>query len=351
MYGRKQTLYDVLGLARDAKQTDIVRCYRKLMAEMQSEAAAPNPRRAALLSEAYEVLTDPQRRAAYDESLQGPSFLGVPGGDKPKRKWGLLVTGIALALGALYYFTIGSAPQPRHVAHALSVQEVHTAASVSVGRVNRVEMSGARSNLGTAVAIEEGVMMAPCTGIDPGAQILVRIPPRDLPAQLRKVDEKIGLCRLAVSGAGSWPLPMTALVPNVGDAIYAANLNPLGEVVISPGVVKKVVRSSNGIVTIESTARAGPPVDGSPLLDAEGRIVAIALGGEHMTLPREWIVDVPIRERPPPEEPAPREIPRDAPPAVTAEEKARQRLERMPPERREAIEKAFRPPPSVPDDL
>ena len=42
---------------------------------------------------------------------------------------------------------------PRHAGHALSVQEVHTAASVSVGRVNRVEMSGARSNLGTAVAV------------------------------------------------------------------------------------------------------------------------------------------------------------------------------------------------------
>jgi hypothetical protein len=351
MHGHKQTLYDVLGLSRDAKQTDIVRSYRKLTAEMQSEAAAPNPRRAALLSEAYEVLTDPQRRAAYDESLKGPSFLGVPGGDKPKRKWGMLVAGIALALGALYYFTLGNAPEPRHVAHALSPKEVHTAASVSVGRVNRVEMSGARSNLGTAVAIEEGVMMAPCQGIDPGAQILVRIPPRDLPAQLRKVDEKTGLCRLAVSGGGSWPLPMTALVPRVGDAIYAANLNALGEVVVSPGVVKKVARGTDGTMIIDSTARAGPPVDGSPLLDAEGRIVAIALRGEHTTLPREWIVDEPIRRRPPPEEAAPSEIPADTAPAATADEKARQRLERMPPERREAIEKAFRPPPSVPDDL
>jgi hypothetical protein len=351
MYGRKQTLYDILELPRDARQTDIVRCYRKLMAEMQKETSAPNPRRAQLIGEAYEVLSDPQRRAAYDESLKGPSFLGVAGGDKPKRKWGLLVMGIAAALGALYYFTLGNAPKPRQVAHLMSPKEVHTAASVSVGRVNRVEMSGARSNLGTAVAIEEGVMMAPCRGIDPGVQILVRIPPRDLPAQLRKVDEKVGLCRLAVSGGGSWPLPMTALVPNVGDAIFAANLNALGEVVVSPGVVKKVVRGADGTMVIDSTARAGPPVDGSPLLDAEGRIVAIALGGQHTTLPREWIVDEPIRRRPPPEEAAPREAPQGEPQAATAEEKARARLERMPPERREAIEKAFRPPPSVPDDL
>lgn len=350
MYGGKQTLYDILGLERDAGPGDIVRCYRRLSAEMQREAAAPNPRRASLIREAYEVLSDPQRRAAYDKSLKGPSFLGVAGGEKPKRKWGMLVAGIALALGALYYFMIGSAPQPQHAGPALSLQELHTAASVSIGRVNRVEMSGARSILGAAVAVEEGVMMAPCEGIGPGAQILVRIPPRDLPAQLRKIDEKLGLCRLAVSGGASWPLPMTGRVPNVGDAIYAANLNALGEVVVSPGVVKKVVRGANGTV-IDSTARAGPPVDGSPLLDAEGRIVAIALAGEHTTLPPEWIVDVPVRKRPPPEEPAPREIPGDSPPAATAEEKARQRLERMPPEKREALQKAFRPPPSVPDDL
>jgi len=261
MYGRKQTLYDILELPRDARQTDIVRCYRRLMAEMQKETTAPNPRRAQLIGEAYEVLSDPQRRAAYDESLKGPSFLGVAGGDKPKRRWGMLVAGIALALGALYYFTLGNTPQPQRVAHYLSPKEVHTAASVSVGRVNRVEMSGARSNLGTAVVIEEGVMMAPCRGIDPGVQILVRIPPRDLPAQLRRMDERSGLCRLAVSGGGSWPLPMTALVPNVGDAIYAANLNALGEVVVSPGVVKKVVRAANG-TSIEIVHT-----------DAEGRMV------------------------------------------------------------------------------
>jgi len=55
--------------------------------------------------------------------------------------------------------------------------------------------------------------------------------------------------------------------------------------------------------------------------------------------------------RPPPEETAPSEIPGDAPPAATVEEKAGERPEGVPPEKREALQKAFRPPPSVPDDL
>jgi hypothetical protein len=343
MNGRKQNLYDLLGVARDAKQIDIVRSYRKLEAEMRSEAAAPNPRRAALIHGAYEVLSDPQRREAYDESLRGPSFLGVPGGERPKRKWGLLVAGIALVLGALYYFTIGSAPEPPRAGAGLSPQEVHTAAAVSVGRVDRIEISGARSRLGTAVAVEEGVMMAPCAGIGPGIQIVVRIPPRDIPAQLRQADEALGLCKLQVSGGASWPLPMTGLVPGVGDTVYAANLDALGNVVISPGEVKKITRGAHGHL-IDSTARAGPPIDGSPLLDVEGRIVAVALEGQHNTLPAAWIVDVPRRPRPeprPPEEAAPE----------TPEAAGARRLESVSPDRRERLEKAFRPPPSVPDDL
>lgn len=299
MYGGKQTLYDILELPRTAPQSDIESCYRRLAAEMLKETTAPNPRRAQLIREAYEVLSDPPRRAAYDESLKGPRFLGVDGADSPKRKWGVLGAGMAMAVAALYYLAGGSAPQPQQAGAALSLQEVQAAASVSIGRVNRVEMSGARSSLGTAVAVEEGVMMAPCEGIGPGAQILVRIPPRDIPAQVRKIDEKLGLCRLAVSGGGSWPLPMAGRVPDVGDAIFAANLNALGEVVVSPGTVKRVVRGAAGTV-IDSTARSAALVDGSPLLDAEGRIVAIALAGEHTMLPPEWIVDAPIRKRPPP---------------------------------------------------
>jgi DnaJ-like protein/trypsin-like peptidase len=347
MYGRKQTLYDVLGVTRDARPDEIVRSYRRLAAEMKRDTTAPDPRRAEWIHEAYEVLSDPYRRAAYDETLKGPRFLGVAAGDKPRRKWGLLAGGITLALGALYYYFIGSAPEARRQAPGLSLQEVQTAASVSVGRVNRVEMSGARSNLGTAVAIEEGVMMAPCQGIGPGVQVIVRIPPRDIPAQLRHVDDAMGLCKLGVSGGGSWPLPTTALAPRVGDRIYAANLNALGEVVVSPGEVKKVVRGSRGRV-IETTARAGRPVDGSPLLDVEGRIVAIALDGEHTMLPPAWVVDAPIRKRPS-EAPAPREVPAQEP-AAPGDANAK-RLENVPLEKRERLEKAFRPPPSVPSDL
>jgi hypothetical protein len=344
MNGRKSTLYDVLGLTRDAKQSDIIRVYRRLSAEMQREAAAPNPRRAALIHEAYEVLSDPARREAYDKSLRSVKFTGVRGTTPGNGKWVALGVLAVIALGAGYYFGfVRTADKPAHVA-AMSLPELQAAASVSVGRVNRVEMSGARATLAAAVAVEEGVMMAPCEGIDPAAQIVVRIPPRDIPAQLKHADAAAGLCKLAVSGGGSWPLRMTSAVPRAGDKVYAANLNALGEVVVTAGEVRKIGRGPRGEV-IESTARAGVPVDGTPLLDQQGRVVAIAMGGQHTVLPRAWIVvDVPMAKRPPParEEAAP-------PPAAAPE--ASPEAEKVSPERRERLEKAFRPPPTVPGDL
>ena len=342
MSSRKSTLYDVLGLAPDAKQSDIVRVHRRLTGEMQHEAAAPNPRRAALIHEAYEVLSDPDRRALYDKSLRSVKFTGVRGTSPGNGKWVALGSLAVIALGAVYYFTVlRTADKPRHVA-AMTLQEVQAAAAVSVGRVNRVEMSGSRAVLAAAVAVENGVMMAPCEGIDPAAQIVVRIPPRDIPAQLKHADATAGLCKLAVSGGGSWPLAMTTAMPRPGDRVYAANLNPLGEVVVSQGEVRTIGRGPKGEV-IESTARAGVPVDGTPLLDQQGRVVAIARGGVHTVLPRAWIVaDVPMAKRPPPaaEEVAPA-VP--APAAPDTAEKASSRSERM--------EKAFAPPPTVPNDL
>ncbi len=342
MYGEKQTLYDVLRLPRDASRGDVVRTYRKLSAEMEKESSAPNPRRATLVREAYEVLSDPQKREAYDKSLRDPKFLGASDAAPSRSRWILLAAAIAVGLAAAWYFVLGRESGEPVRGAGKSLQEVQTAVSVAVGRVSRIEMSGARSALGTAVAVEEGVMLAPCQGIAPGVQVVVRIPPRDIPAQLRTADEASGLCKLSMSGGASWPLPMTGLAPNVGDRIYAVNLNAQGEAVVSAGEVRKVTPGAIGRI-IESTARAGTPIDGAPLLDSDGRVVAIALKGQHTTLPATWIVDVPIVRSAPPAAPPEREAP-------AAEDAPRQAPEASA-DRRERLEKAFAPPPSVPKDL
>jgi molecular chaperone DnaJ len=60
--------YDLLGVARDASETDIKKAYRKLAMEFHPDRN-PAPEAEARfkeITEAYEILRDPQKRAAYD---------------------------------------------------------------------------------------------------------------------------------------------------------------------------------------------------------------------------------------------------------------------------------------------
>ena len=61
--------YAVMGVARDATQDEIKRAYRKLARKFHPDVskAADAEARFKELGEAYEVLKDPEKRAAYDQ--------------------------------------------------------------------------------------------------------------------------------------------------------------------------------------------------------------------------------------------------------------------------------------------
>ena len=60
--------YQIMGLARDASQADIKRAYRQLARKYHPDVSKePNAEeRFKEMQEAYEVLKDPEKRAAYD---------------------------------------------------------------------------------------------------------------------------------------------------------------------------------------------------------------------------------------------------------------------------------------------
>lgn len=68
----KQTLYDILGVARDASFEDIEVAYAKRFEVLKTETSWDS-NRLVMLNEAREVLSDASRRAAYDASLDAPS--------------------------------------------------------------------------------------------------------------------------------------------------------------------------------------------------------------------------------------------------------------------------------------
>jgi molecular chaperone DnaJ len=66
----KRDYYDVLGVNRDAPEEEIKRAYRKLAMKWHPDRNPDNPKaeeRFKEAKEAYEVLTDAQKRAAYDQ--------------------------------------------------------------------------------------------------------------------------------------------------------------------------------------------------------------------------------------------------------------------------------------------
>jgi curved DNA-binding protein len=61
--------YTIMGLARDASQDDVKRAYRKLARKYHPDVSKEKDAEAKFkeLGEAYEVLKDPEKRAAYDQ--------------------------------------------------------------------------------------------------------------------------------------------------------------------------------------------------------------------------------------------------------------------------------------------
>jgi len=80
--------YKILGLSRDASQDDIKRAYRKLARKYHPDVSSEDDaeERFKEVSEAYEVLKDPEKRAAYDQLgsqwRQGQDFQPPPGWDQ-----------------------------------------------------------------------------------------------------------------------------------------------------------------------------------------------------------------------------------------------------------------------------
>ena len=64
----KKTLYQILGVGRDATPTDIGLAHEMRMSDLQNRTP-PDPSTLALVQQAFEILSNPKRRAAYDSQL------------------------------------------------------------------------------------------------------------------------------------------------------------------------------------------------------------------------------------------------------------------------------------------
>lgn len=82
----KKDLYEVLGVNRDASDEEIKKAYKKLAMKHHPDRNPDNPKAETMFKEAkeaYEILSEPEKRAAYDRFGHAgvdPSMGGGPGG-------------------------------------------------------------------------------------------------------------------------------------------------------------------------------------------------------------------------------------------------------------------------------
>jgi len=261
--------YRILGVTRNAKPEEIRRAFERLRAAMREEATPPDPRRVVLLQDAYDTLSDEARRAAYDEALRE----GAPRAANRRGMWIAIAVGIAVALG------LAALPFRRSDdgAPARSETEILSAASVAVGRVHAIDISGRATPLGLSFAVGHGRLLMACAPIPPNSEIVVRIGTRDVPARIAAASRGDGYCALDAPAAGSWPLAIAPSLPQEDAPVYATRVSATGEVTLARGNVHRIERRGAGAV-LELSGDAAGEERGGPLLDAHGRVVAIASG-------------------------------------------------------------------------
>jgi curved DNA-binding protein CbpA len=69
--------YAVLGLAPEATRSDIASAYRRLVRALHPDTCRSDPDRLGAVLDAYRLLRDPGRRAAYDRQRR-PAYSTIP---------------------------------------------------------------------------------------------------------------------------------------------------------------------------------------------------------------------------------------------------------------------------------
>ena len=326
----KKTLYDILGVPRDANAIDIGLAHQRRAAEFQ-RAVPQDPSAEALLHEAFEVLNDPTRRAAYDASLltaeeraaaaqQSEPDLMIEDEPAPGRRipWPAIAAGAVVVLAVLYFAlrperlpdpdakagpeVAAPKPVPPPPPKALAAADILKQASSASGKLVSVEMSGRSTPLGIAVAIEPNAMITTCHGIQAGRKLVIVVGAETFAADLAITDETLDLCRLSVAGMDARPFAIATDEPRAGAKIIAVGMNAKGELAATEGTIKQLVTSPNGKV-LELSVPIAATASGGGVFDEYGKLVGIATTPHtygvnlNVALPASWIAQIRSRGR------------------------------------------------------
>jgi len=324
----KKSLYEILGVPRDAMDLDIGLAHANRLKELQ-RASPPDPGALVLLHQAFEVLSDPKKRAAYDASLitaaekaaaaeQAASpDLVLEAGDEPAasaKKWIGPAVGVAVALVLIAFFMMRGhdAPPPAPVVQAppppppppppkpLTAAQATPLAMKAAGRVMSYTMSGNAVPVGLALSVEPGAMVTTCHGVPAGSQVVVKMGTESHSATLDVTDEVLDLCRFLVAGLAPAPLAIATDEPKAGDPVFVVVATDKGGLTLVESSVKGLHATPNGKL-IELSTPVTAANSGGAVLDAFGHLVGIATAphkygaGLNVAMPASWLAQMRTR--------------------------------------------------------
>ncbi|MFZ6874427.1 trypsin-like peptidase domain-containing protein [Undibacterium sp. Di27W] len=355
----KQTLYDILSVQADATAEQIHVAYQDAMVRLES-VELHDPNKKVLVREAYELLSNPQKRASYDahlarrESVQAQTTSdqtkrpAAPA--KPRNVFGpVILLALLLAAAGLWWSmkqkmernkqaeipvysevtpaapaklppaplantpapvtapaTAAPIPTPEPVTSnaetGKSAEEIYALRSPSIALISVYGPTGAQVAMGSGVVIAPEVVITNCHVTRPGVQYKAKIGKEVLAATVTMADEEFDLCRLSVPGSTAPAVSLGSTDSlRIGQKVFAIGAPQGLDLTISDGIVSALRPLSTGKV-IQTTAPISPGSSGGGLFDAAGRLVGIMtfqhkLGQNlNFAVPADWITSMTSRK-------------------------------------------------------
>jgi serine protease Do len=329
----KKTLYQVLGVEPAASAGDIAAAHQRAMQQFDSQAHDRNEW--IIVREAFAVLGNPARRAAYDQSLAAPvpaAVLATPQALDLEDAvsglpWKKIVIG-GLCVAAVLGFVRMRAPKVAPPAKALAIQEkqvdiafedktaaaapaagdttlsgeaLYARLSPSVASIAVLAADGRPIAGGSGVAIGPDAMITNCHVAKAGARLQVKINKGMYEATIATADEEHDLCLLQVPGMAARAVEIgSSSQLKTGQKVLALG-SPRGlDLTISDGIVSSL-RVVDGGTIIQTTAPVSPGSSGGGLFDTAGRLVGIItfqrVDGQNLNFaaPSDWIATMKTR--------------------------------------------------------
>lgn len=347
----KKTLYQILGVEPRASEEEIAAAYTERLAKVEAMGATSyDPNALALLRQANEILSDPNRRSAYDASISARHVrtpVAVDWAPEPTfpQVWGkwIVVAFVVIGLGGWWATRSKSPPLPKaekaqkagpppaisltlpaqpesaqrldqsgnpidtttansptersatSAAAERSAENVFAEVSPSIALVNVLDGSGRTIATGSGVVIENGVVLTNCHVAQRGSTLTVKFGEKSMPATIQLADEAFDLCRLDVPDLSAPTVAIGSVTSlRTGQRVYAIGAPAGLELTISEGIVSALREVDDGTV-IQTTAPISPGSSGGGLFDVSGRLVGIMTFqhryGQNLNfaLPADWI--------------------------------------------------------------